>query len=373
MMGVMRLGLLIVSVAVLASGRDLDTLAAKLKGVRGAQKLSTEQFSELRGVYLEWIDAQVNSGHRVAEINRALVAAHLIQRNPPEDLFASQVGFVEPVREVRVRSTREVRVLAVPIYVGANCQLDDTAVVYSRRGRRRMGVLRVGDGLESAAYLSSLDAGAEDAKGARLVASGWVRSNCTSTWNQKTLRIDRLAAGTAKPLLERGLNAQDREPVSVAARVRGSQATFEYRGGIRNGDVLSLETATRYRVRGDTVMRASPLALSRVAFIQEWLELKEVEAQRWSEAQPLLMRPQVAAALEDQTFDFGRIARVPGDNEAWNITLIQSESRVRYEFRIEGGKASKLRVAGLTVHPPAKSKEEEAAGDPSPATELLPW
>ncbi|MBI4889450.1 MAG: hypothetical protein HY821_02420 [Acidobacteria bacterium] len=370
-MGVMRLGLLIVAAAAMAAGRDLNALAAKLKSVHGAPKMSTEQFHELRGVYLEWIDAQVKAGHGVTEINRGLTAAHLIQHDPPEDLFASQAGFLEPVTEVRVRSTREVRVLALPIHVGGNCQLDVSAAVYERRGRRRIGVLRVEEELGYAAYLSTLDVGAADAKGARLAASGWVTANCTSSWNGKTLRIDRLSAGTVKPLMEREVSAQDWQPVSVAAGVRGSQATFAYRGGIRNGAVLSLDAATRYRVKGDTVLRESPLALSRVGFIQEWLELPEVEAQRWSDAQPLLMRPQVAAALKDQYFEFGRVERQPGPAEVWDVTLIQSESRIRYQFRMGGSRASRLRLLALTVLAPAKDKEEESAADPQAAIAIL--
>lgn len=72
-------------------------------------------------------------------------------------------------------------------------------------------------------------------------------SNCTSTWNGKHIRIDRLRGGVMQPVLARDLNAQDQDGESVPVRIDGDVVTFAYQGGIES--IGAVPAIARYRVR----------------------------------------------------------------------------------------------------------------------------
>ena len=170
--------------------------------------------------------------------------------------------------------------------MGLGCALDVTAVVYDRRSHSRIAQVTGGEPGSRYAYRrSGVDVGAASANGQRLIATGWVISNCTSTWNGKRVRIDRSRDGSHQELLMRDVAAQDRGPEEedVSARVEGGLVTFFYQGAIGDTVMLSGPSILRYRISKSGVIRATPIALTRAGFIHEWLTLDDSNAGRWSE------------------------------------------------------------------------------------------
>ncbi|MGA2324889.1 MAG: hypothetical protein ABSH05_01245 [Bryobacteraceae bacterium] len=113
------------------------------------------------------------------------------------------------------------------------------------------------------------------------MASDWVASNCTSVWNGKRIRIDRLKGLWLENVLARRLYARDREASqNVAPWVRGDVVTFWYQGSLGDADILSGPAIARYRVAGDRAIRERPMALTRGGFIYEWLKMDDAETAR---------------------------------------------------------------------------------------------
>jgi hypothetical protein len=80
-------------------------------------------------------------------------------------------------------------------------------------------------------------------------------------------------AARMKNVLTRDLNAQDREWPSVSVEIDRDLITFTYAGGVRNGDLLTTPSIAVYRLNGAVANRVSPAALTRVGFIEQWLEM----------------------------------------------------------------------------------------------------
>ena len=113
----------------------------------------------------------------------------------------------------RVQGTKDAFAIEAGIYKGAGSSDDVTAVVYERGTLTKLGEINAGPHEPDYAYfLSELDLSDKDTSGRRLAASGWVISNCTSTWNGKRIRIDGLKGGSVENILARDLYAHDRDP-----------------------------------------------------------------------------------------------------------------------------------------------------------------
>jgi len=254
---------------------------------------------------------------------------------------------VEKLRERRVVRGRDLLILVVPIYKGIGCYLDDTVVVYGRESRSRLGWFNADPkSPELARHLNGLDMGDADANGTRLIASGWTTSNCTSTWNGKAIRIDRLTPSGVENVLARGVSAQDREPAeNVSASVRLNVVTFFYQGALGDMEMLSGDSIARYRVDGDHASREAPIALSRAGFLHEWLEMDEAEAARWSTPEALRDHARIAKVFREG-FDWERIAVCAGSPRVWEIAVRTGQHR-SYGFRMTGERATELRMVAV--------------------------
>lgn len=224
------------------SATDTTLLAKHLQSVRGYMWLPAKDYRRLQTEYVAWIDSRVKAGESLGNMNRELGRAGLLPNWPDsvDELFKSHAGYVEAIKRREVRDAKDVFVIEAGMYIGGGCSLDVTAVVYERGSLTRLAEInaeRADSGY--ALYLSGVDVGSTDETGARLIASGWVGSNCTSYWNGKRIRIDRLSGSSVKNLLARNLRAHDRfEVESVAARIQQDVVTFEYDGGIDNTEML---------------------------------------------------------------------------------------------------------------------------------------
>jgi hypothetical protein len=336
-----------------AEAEPVDTarLAAELKAVRGKQWLAAE-YAGIQTHYLEWIDARLRAGQAVQSMNRELKAAGLFPPSASGTLpdLGSYAGYLEEISTLQIKSASDLLALKARIYRGANCGLDDTVILYQRQPLRRLALLNGDpDNNKYAFYIAGLDAGEENASGERLVASGWVASNCSSTWNTKRIRIDRLDGLSIKNVLARNLWAQDRDKgENVAAWIRGNVATFWYNGGVGDGDLLSRPAVARYRVAENRAVRDNPVALTRAGFISEWLHMSDFEAARWSEPAAARARSAVAQDLEHHTFEWARMGRCAGSPQIWEAGVRIDGSKKLYVFRVSGSRATELRMLAVT-------------------------
>ncbi|HEY1754792.1 MAG TPA: hypothetical protein VGG72_05315 [Bryobacteraceae bacterium] len=72
------------------------------------------------------------------------------------------------------------------IHTGSGYNFDETVVLYARDSLQRVARINAQPSYEHGYDLRDLDAGKDDQAGARIIASGWVASNCTSNWNGNT-------------------------------------------------------------------------------------------------------------------------------------------------------------------------------------------
>lgn len=373
----------ILSCSVASPPSDTGHLAAHLNAVRDRKWLPDDEYRNIQKEYLAWIDSRVKAGISAQSMNRELRSVGLFPRRPkgqePEDsldeMHSSHTGYLDPIVPKPVRSGNDFFVVTAGIYKGSGCSLDVTAIVYQSRPLKRLAYLNA-DPAESeyAFYLSGLDVGGKDSTGVRVVASGWVASNCTSTWNGKRIRIDRLTGSVVEPILTRDLNAQDSdEGESVAARVERDFVTFRYKGAVGDGDLLSGPAVARYRIVGSQAVLASPVALTRAGFIHEWLLMPEAEAAKWSEPEAVAMRSSVAAPIEAHGFEWARIGRCGGSPPVWEIGLRPQESKVLHVFRISGSRATELRMLAVSDTATLSCVAEDISKGLMSVAAELPW
>jgi hypothetical protein len=289
--------------------------------------------------------------------------------------LTSHAGYLEPLSNPPVRGANDLLQIDAAIYMGVGCSIDVTAVLYDRATRRRLGTINGHEASEAhALWLSGFDVGDKDANGERVVASGWTFSNCTSNWNGKRARIDRLGEHSRTNLLLRGLDAKHREPMNdVDARVRGHTVTFRYESATDEGDLIDGPTIARYRIEGDRAIRQSPLALTRVGFIYEWLRLNDSDAGRWSEPEALRLRKTAAAGVEQEGFEWKRVARCGGAPHVWEVAIHLDKAARTYVFHIAGERATELRMVDVTTQATASCKAIDIKKSLDSVGAELPW
>ncbi|SPE34244.1 hypothetical protein SBA3_2120021 [Candidatus Sulfopaludibacter sp. SbA3] len=327
---------------------DANRLAADLQALRGTERLSDAQYKRIQTEYLEWIDARVGAGKTVDTMNTELRAQGLFSdwKDSVDENFKTHAGYLEPLSVRDLHAAGDILVIVAQMYQGALCSLDDTIVLYQRTPPRRIGQINAESG-KYAHYLSGLDVGEKLASGARLIASGWTFSNCTSTWNGKTIRIDRLRETSVENILTRDLWAQDRFPEeNVSARLQGVIVSFFYQGGIGDAELLSVPSIARYRVLAGGAIREAPVALTRAGFIREWLDMDDAEASRWSEPAALKARTPAAAAIKKNGIAWQGVSQCLAP--IWEVAIRPNDTQSLYVFHISGARATALRMLAVT-------------------------
>ena len=329
--------------------KDTARLADHLRAVQGKNMLSAAEYGSLQMEYLNWIDTRLRASHSTDSMNGELKAVGLFADwLPDEDVFfGSLAGYLEPLSTRRVRGAGDLLVIKAGIYKGAFCSLDDTAILYQGAPLHRLTHFNAGP--DYAYRLSGLDAGEKDAAGRRLLGSGWTASNCTSSWNGKRIRVDRLSGNSLENLFARALAAKSRyleDDISVRAQSDG--VTFWYEGGLGDLTLLSGPAVARYRLAGDHLVRDLPVALTRAGFMHEWLEMDDAEVVRWSDAQAVKVHAEVASAFQNQVFGWARVAQCGGSPPVWEVGVRIDELKRQYVFQIRGSRATELRMSAIS-------------------------
>jgi len=332
---------------------DTAQLALHLRAVRAYKALPSGYYSPIRAEYLAWIDSRVKARESLADMRAELQAAGILAKpasEPTTEMYRSYVGYVEPPGESQIRGGEDVFAIEAAVYRNASCGLDATEILYDKKTLDRLGWVN-GELSKSdyPFYNSSPAVGEQDASGARVVASGWVISNCTSTWNGKSIRIDRLDRNSNVNLLSRGISAHDRDGTSVATWVRGDTVTFFYSGGLQDLDLLETPSIARYRIAGGRAIHESPIALTRAGFINEWLTLKDVNPSDYATAEAVAVRAKTDLALRKGISQWQSVARCPGAPPVLEIAIRVDKPPQNIVFRISGERASQLRMVGIAA------------------------
>jgi hypothetical protein len=345
---------LILAAFFLASGAPLpDTaqLARHLRAVRTWKVIPPQSYEPIQAEYLAWIDARVKAHESIKDMAAELQAAGILAKHPSDpsaDMDRSYVGYFEPPSESQIHGAEDLFEIDAEIYKNANCGLNVTPILYDRRTLARLGWLNgEPQPSEYPYYLSSLAIAEEDASGSRIIASGWVISNCTSTWNGKSIRIDRMDGKTTLNLLSRSLWAHDRESPTVASWVRGETVTFFYDGGVPDADLLETPSIARYRIANGRAIHVSPIALTRAGFIQEWLTLDDIDPADYAAPEAVAARAKTARDLRNQSLEWQSVTRCPGTPPIWEIAVQTDKPPRTVVFRIAGERATQLRMISI--------------------------
>jgi hypothetical protein len=332
---------------------DTSLLAAHFSALGGKLWLTNDEYRAIQSEYLAWIDSRLKSGVNWQSMNRELESVGLIPRgpknsDPAKEMDTSYTRYVEPISVRSVRSGNDLLIIVAGMFKGNGCSLDVTAVVYQLKPPKRLAILNAEPGeSQYAFYLSGL-AVSDVATDERLFASGWVASNCSSTWNGKRVRIDRRKNSVVRGVLVRNLAAKDSdEGESISAQVERDVVTFRYNGAIGDGDLLSGPAVARYRIVGDRAVPALPVALTRAGFLHEWMEMSDSEAAGLSEPEALAVRRSVASILRNG-FQWQRIGACGGSPPVWEIAFRPHDSQILQVLRIAGSRASELRMLAVS-------------------------
>jgi len=361
-----------------ASGReDTARLAARLMAARAKMLLSAAESQSIQAALLEWIDARMKAGDTVQSMNRELSAAGLLATWPDtlDQMLLKHAGYLEGIKSKPVQGAGDVLALEAGVYQGPGCSKDVTAVLYQRKPALRLGYLNAEPGNPKwAYYLSGLAVGERDSSGQRLVASGWVISNCTSTWNGKRIRIDRVGGASPENLLARDLDAQDREGQdSVSAWVRPDGVTFWYRGGLGDPLLMVAPAVVRYRIVGGQAERAAPAALTRAGFIREWLSMTDGEAAGWSDPDAAEAHKSIHFPTSAGPVDWLGAAECGGRAPAWEVAVKVDELKKEFVFRIAGDRATELRMLAVGSGYTDGCTPVDIFKDPGSLSGELPW
>jgi len=329
--------------ATAAAQADTASLATALKAVRGRDWIHAAEYKKLQAQYFSWIDARLKAGKSLDEMNAELREAHLLfePNDTLRDISRSFAGYLIELSEQSKHSAPGIRVIDARIHRGVSCSVASTALVYQTKPAKQLGQLEVryNNPDEGWAYhLEGISVGPQDSNGARLVASGWTISNCTSTRNDKAIRIDRLKPGGVEKLFERSIWARSgwSEEGDFLPAIKGSDISFRYPGATGDGMYISLPTEAHYSVEGNRVILQSPIALTRAGFIHEWLTMSNADAARWSATAALTSRQALASEFKQQGIEFGTVAQCGVAPLVWEVEVKFGDSKQPVVFRIGG-------------------------------------
>jgi hypothetical protein len=208
--------------------------------------------------------------------------------------------------------------------------------------------------------LVDLAIGKDDPNRRRILSSVWLYSNCTSIWNPKRFRIDLARAQTTENILNQEVRAQD----GVEMKIEGDTVTFNYATFAHNNDDFLRSGIARYRVQAGRAIRQAPIAPSFGSFIEEWLEMGDTEAGRWSTAEAAMRHHDLAEMIgKDMQFAWEHVAACPRSPPAREITVLWDESKRTTVFLISGARAVDMRMLSISDQPSRSCREIDISDD----------
>ncbi len=337
----------------LATGFQADTarLAEHLKQLRVHKilEMSAIEFNPIQNEYLAWIDSRIRTGASVTRMNAELAAAHLLSDGPQtvdEWFDKSYAGFLGEVESKPLHPENGLFAITFGIHAGAHCDLDETLVLYARNPIRRIARINAEKSHSHGFRLREFAVGEDNPSRGRMIGSAWVASNCTSTWNGNSFRIDLLRGRSLENVLDEGVGAHYDDELRIS--IEGETITFNYTTGTGDSSVLTRTAIARYRVQEGRAIRQAPLAPSYGGFIDEWLGMDDTEATRWSSQEAAVQHHDAAAKSQKNIFTWEHAADCPGPPHAREIAVRWNDSKQVTVFLITSSSAAEMRMLSVS-------------------------
>ncbi len=357
-----RLLLLLLATALQAQSLKPDTraLAAELKAIPSKDRGLT-QHRGIRKSFLAWADARLKNPEQVAALQRELKIARLSGPGRDEFWGTDNTGLLK-IDIAPIPSAPDL--FAVRLGIGAPIEYDQTIVLYQRQPWRRIGWLNNELSTDEYSQFSSIKVGEKDAEGKRLVASaGYPIMRRYDGPFVVQFRIDILESAMLKTILSKEATAEYNyvpgndglEDLFAASSVEGTTATFRYTRRLH--DESYAPAIQRYSVSGATATRIAPIAITRTAFIDEWIRLDPTEAAQWSTPEALEGHRAINAYLKlhenDDHFYFDKISLCRDSPRTWQISANSAFNAPtqRWIFLLSESGAAKMRMLRIGPEP----------------------
>jgi hypothetical protein len=192
-------------------------------------------------------------------MNEELKTAGLLSDGPQDvdDYDKTYAGFLGQVVPVPLGDADDLLAIGFGIYTGGFCNIDTTVALYRREPFQMVTILNAERSYAHGFWLREIAVAREDPDRTALIASGWVASNCTSTWNGNIFRIDRVKAdASVESILNEGASAQLGAEFKID--IENDTVTFSYITAIINWTV-SRAAIERYQIQGSRFTRIAPI------------------------------------------------------------------------------------------------------------------
>jgi hypothetical protein len=327
-------------------------------------ELSAAEYKSIQSEYLAWIEARLKGGTSVAQMNEELRGAKLLSNGPEtvdEQFNRTYAGFLGKVEASGVDAPDDLVKITFGIHTGGACNFDETILLYKRGSWRRIAQINAEGSYTHGFLLRELAVGRDDQVRGRLLASAWVASNCQSNWNGNSFRIDVSRGPSIQSLLDWSVSAYGGDPVRIA--VAEDTVTFNYTTLSRDVDVLARDAVARWHVEGGRAIRQTPIAKSYGGFVEEWLEMDESEAARWSTPEAGSLHRDLAARLDRESIKWVHAADCPGSPRAREIGVQWRDSQQTTFFLVGGSTAAEMRMLSIVDKPSTSCRELDMRGD----------
>lgn len=154
-----------------------------------------------------------------------------------------------------------------------------------------------------------------------VVASGtpW----CTSRWSVFNLNLIQLATAAEG---QRTLFHTQKNYIRItddgtpALRLKTSPQEFEVRAevGMLDTDTMTRKGIYRYRIAGENIARIQPAAMNGRDFVDEWLQIDDETASRWSLPG---LATDVHQLLQERYGSYGAVRRCQGEAERYQVAM----------------------------------------------------
>lgn len=155
----------------------------------------------------------------------------------------------------------------------------------------------------------------------------------------------------------------------VSVSVDREVVNFEYTTAWMHSDFDVRPGILRYRIRDGRPIREAPIGVSYGAFIDEWLDMDDAEAARWSSPDALKFHHGLAERVRDDVFFWKAAADCPTLAPTREIEVGFDDGEDHIVFLMSVGSAEELRLLKVSDHLDEACREIDITGDEAPITE----
>lgn len=183
-----------------------------------------------------------------------------------------------------------------------------------------------------------------DEAGKWYVATAYINGWCSSTWSMINYNVLRVSSVSSQPkvLLAKSDSIWWGNEDFGHLIVNRTDFQLRFDSNSIDAGVLVRKIIRRYAVKGDTVYRIPPVALSPRDFVDEWIVSPWSAARRWSATQDLQelqsMHDKISKLESDPATDFsyGAFQHCTNSTRTFQITLCPEKGGAFY-FRVKSG------------------------------------